>query len=85
MTGFLPFVASQVLFVSAFWKLRQVDSRDSKLVWKMFLFLFLVYWINGMALTIAYFEDLNLWYMFVMAALYKFAITRPETSRQVAP
>jgi O-antigen ligase len=85
LTGFLPFVASQVLFVSAFWKLRQVDSRDSKLVWKMFLFLFLVYWINGMALTIAYFEDLNLWYMFVMAALYKFAITSPETSRQFAP
>lgn len=78
LTGFLPFVASQVLFVSAFWKLRQANSRDSKLVWKMFLFLFLVYWINGMALTIAYFEDLNLWYMFVMAALYKFAITSPD-------
>jgi O-antigen ligase len=89
LTGFLPFVVSQVLFVSAFWKLRQAGSPDSKLVWKMFLFLFLVYWINGMALTIAYFEDLNLWYMFVMAALYKFAITSPETrrgaARQLAP
>ncbi len=88
LTGFLPFVASQMLFVSAFWKLRQADYPDSKLVWKMFLFLFLVYWINGMALTIAYFEDLNLWYMFVMAALYKFAITSPEIkaveSRQFA-
>ena len=78
LTGFLPFIASQVFFVSAFWKLRQVDFPDSKLVWKTFLFLFLVYWTNGMALTIAYFEDLNLWYMFVMAVLYKFAITSPE-------
>jgi hypothetical protein len=77
-----------VLLVSAFWKLRRSDSRDSKLVWKMFLFLFLIYWINGMALTIAYFEDLNLWYMFVIAALYKFAITCPGpsvASLQAAP
>jgi hypothetical protein len=89
LTGFLPFVASQVLFVSAFWKLRRANSPDSKLVWKMFLFVFLVYWLNGMALTIAYFEDLNLWYMFVMAALYKFAVTSFETRRvavrQLAP
>jgi hypothetical protein len=89
LTGLFPFVASQVLFMAAFWKLRQRDSRDSKLVWKMFLFLFLVYWINGMALTIAYFEDLNLWYMFVMAVLYKFAITSPKgmevASHQFAP
>jgi O-antigen ligase len=78
LTGFLPFLASQVLLVSAFRKLRSAASRDSKLVWKNFLFLFLIYWINGMALTIAYFEDLNLWYMFVIAALYKFAITSSE-------
>lgn len=81
LTGFLPFVTSQILLVSAFWKLRRANSPDSKLVWKIFLFVFLVYWINGMALAIVYFEDLNLWYMFVMAALYKFAITDPEIRR----
>jgi hypothetical protein len=87
LTGFLPFVASQILFVSAFWKLRQPGSRDSNLVWKMFLFVFLVYWINGMALATIYSEDLNLWYMFVMAALYKYAITSSDTrapSRRLA-
>ncbi len=77
LTGFLPFVASQVLIATAFWRLRRTSSNDSQLVWKAFLFLFLCYWINGLALTTAYFADLNLWYMFVLAALYKFAITSP--------
>jgi hypothetical protein len=85
LTGFLPFVASQILFVSAFWKLRRAHSPDSNLAWKMFLFVFLVYWINGMALSLVYFEDLNLWYMFVMAVLYKFAISGPEIRRVAAP
>lgn len=73
--GFLPFVASQVLFVFAFRKLLQANTKDSRLAWEGFLFLFLCYWINGMALTTIYSEDLNLWYMFVLAVLYKFATT----------
>lgn len=86
LTGFVPFVAAQILLVSAFWKLRQANTNDSKLVWKAFLFLFLCYWINGISLTIIYFEDLNLWYLFVLAVLYKFAITSPEvrTSQRLA-
>jgi hypothetical protein len=79
LTGFVPFVVAQVLLVSAFWKLRQANTDDSKLVWKAFLFLFLCYWINGISLTIIYFEDLNLWYLFALAALYKFAISSPES------
>ncbi len=89
LTGFLPFVASQVCIVGAFWTLGRARSGDSKLVWRTFLFLFLGYWINGMALTTAYYADLNLWYMFVLAVLYKFAITSSEretvASRQLAP
>lgn len=84
LTGFLPFVASQVLLVAAFWK-RRASSTDSQLVWKIFMFLFLCYWINGMALTTAYYADLNLWYIFVMAILYKFAITNPEANTPTSP
>lgn len=76
LTGFVPFVASQVFFFAAFWKLSRDNSADSKLAWKAFLFIFLCYWINGMSLTIAYFEDLNLWYMLVLAVVYKFALTK---------
>jgi hypothetical protein len=74
LTGFVPFVVSQVLFVVAFWKLRQRNSAESRLAWKTFLFIFLCYWINGLSLTIAYYGDLNLWYMLVLAIIYKFGV-----------
>ncbi|MGB6472792.1 MAG: O-antigen ligase family protein [Candidatus Sulfotelmatobacter sp.] len=76
--GFLPFGASQALFVIAFWRLRRAKTKDSKLAWEVFLFIFLCYWINGLALALIYSEDLNLWYMLVLAVLYKFAITSPD-------
>ncbi|HKW17143.1 MAG TPA: O-antigen ligase family protein [Terriglobales bacterium] len=75
--GLLPFVASQVFLFSAFRKICHLGTQESKLVWKTFLFIFLAFWINGMALTIVYFQDSNLWYMFVLAVLYKFASTVP--------
>jgi len=74
LTGFLPFVASQIFIMAAFWKLRSAESSEAKLASKMFLFLFMCYWINGMFLTTAYFADLNLWYMLVVSVLYKFAL-----------
>jgi O-Antigen ligase len=83
ITGFLPFLASQVLLLSAFWKLRRIKSNDSKLVWRTFLLIFVSFWINGMALTIVYFQDLNLWYMFVLAVLYKFATTYTGKSSEL--
>ena len=84
LTGFLPFVVAQVFFVSAFWKLRRAGSHDSMLVWKSFLFIFLCYWMNGLSLTAAYYGDLNLWYMFVLAVLFKFAISSDGLQRPLA-
>jgi O-antigen ligase len=80
LTGFLPFVASQLLLAYAFWKLCEISTNDLKVVWKVFVFLFLGYWINGLALTTAHYGDLNLWYMFVLAVLYKFGMTSPNFS-----
>lgn len=81
LTGFVPFVIAQSLFFAAFWKLRRQRSADTKLAWKAFLFIFLCYWINGMSLTIIYYGDLNLWYMLVLACIYKFAITTSSDSQ----
>jgi hypothetical protein len=83
LTGFVPYVISQILFVACFWRLRQTRSGSSELVWKSFLFIFLAYWINGMSLSSGYSADLNLWYMFVLMVIYKFAQTvsdRPQFS-----
>lgn len=79
--GFLPFVASQVFLVWAFWRLLRRQSDESTLVWKTFLCVFIGWWVNGLALTIVYSGDSNMWYLFVLAVLYKFALTseaRPD-------
>jgi O-antigen ligase len=75
LAGFVPFVLSQIFFFAAFWRLPRDKSPEAKLAWKAFLFIFLCYWINGMSLTIAYFGDMNLWYMLVLSLLYKFSLT----------
>jgi O-antigen ligase len=78
LSGFVPFVVSQVLFVVAFWRLRVALARSGMLLWKFFLFFFAAYWVNGMSLTSGYYSDLNLWYMFSLAVLYKFGLVSPN-------
>jgi O-antigen ligase len=84
ITGFVPFVCSQVLLVVAFWRLRRSGLADGKLVWIFFIYVCLSYWVSGLALTSGYYSDLNLWYMFTLAVLYKYAITRKEEANVVA-
>jgi O-antigen ligase len=83
--GIVPYVISQVFFFWAFWRLPRKNNRDVTLVWKTFLFIFLAYWVNGMSLGSGYYSDLNLWYMFTLAFLYKFALTARSETEQVAP
>jgi O-antigen ligase len=78
--GFVPYVAAQVLLVTAFWKIRRRDTRDAKRVWTYFIFIFLCYWVNGMTLASGYNSDLNLWFVFAISVLYKFAMTDSELS-----
>jgi O-antigen ligase len=83
LLGFLPFIASQVFLVGAFWKLRgRFDNSDQ--VWKTFVLIYMSYWINGSTLTLLYTGDLNIWYMFVLAVLYKFGITRQDSQLSVS-
>jgi len=76
LAGFLPYLVSQILLFGVFWRLRK-NGASAALAWRYFLFVFLGYWVNGMSLTSGYYSDLNLWYMFVLAVLYKFAKTGP--------
>lgn len=76
VAGFVPYVASNAWLLVVFWKLNRLGTPPARLVWIAFLCVFLSYWINGMSLTAGYYSDLNLWYMFVLMVLYKYAITQ---------
>jgi hypothetical protein len=60
--GFILYVAAQLLFVRAMYGLRQFNG----LGWRTFLYCVLVYAIFGLDVGIAYYSDLNLFYMFVL-------------------
>ena len=74
LLGTLPFLASQVLMFLAFWRLRRWGTRDAMLASICFLYVFSSYWITGLNLTSGYYSDLNMWYLFVAAVIFKFAI-----------
>lgn len=73
IAGFLPYVVSQGLLVWAFWKARRQRTQAARLAWIFFVYIFLSYWISGLALTSGYYSDLNLWYLFALAVVYRCA------------
>lgn len=81
--GVTPFVISQILLVAAFWRLRKSGKASGNSVWIFFVYIFISYWISGSALTSGYYSDLNLWYMFALAVVYKYAITQTASSLPV--
>ena len=60
--GFCLYVASQLLFVRAMWRLRKLNI----LGWRAVSLLHSVYTIFGLDAGISYYSDLNLFYMFVL-------------------
>ncbi len=75
LCGFLTLIASQILFVAAFWRVRARRVASEVSGWPFFLYLFLAYWLNGLSISTIYSSDINFYYVFLTAALYKFAIT----------
>jgi O-Antigen ligase len=65
IVGFIFYLASQIFFVRAMWRLRNANG----LGWRVFLYCILVYAIVGLDVGLAYFSDLNLFYMFVLGIL----------------
>ncbi len=75
LLGFVPFVMAQVLLLHAFLRVRARRTYEAMLVWRTFLYAYLTYWITGLSLGSGYSADLNMWFIFVVALLYKFAMT----------
>lgn len=75
LTGFVPFLVSQFTLVAAFWRLRASGGEGGRLAWTFFLYIFLSYWISGMALTSGYYPDLNMWFLFCLTLVYKYTIS----------
>jgi len=69
-----------VSLIMAFRKLRTLRTHQCRAVWIFFVYVFSGYWISGLSLTAGYYSDLNLWYMFVLMVLYKYAITEESGS-----
>jgi O-antigen ligase len=73
--GFVPYLMAYVLLLRAMWQLRQLNG-SGRLVWKYSLYMFLAYWITGIAEGSGY-SPLNLWYAFSIAIFCKFVLTEP--------
>lgn len=80
LAGFAPFLVSQILLIMAFWRIRAQRTADSTLVLRFAGYILLAYWALGISQTSAYVIDANLWFMFVLAVLYKYAAI--QTRRQ---
>jgi O-antigen ligase len=78
LVGLLGYFLAQVYFFIAFWQLHLLGTPQAKLATRFALYIFLSYWITGMMLTSGYYSDLNLWYLFAMTVIYKFANTKTE-------
>lgn len=76
--GFVPYVLAQIFLFLAIWRLRLWPGSGS-LAWKCGVYLFLAYWITGLTESSGY-GPLNLWYAFVLAALYKYVLTEPDAA-----
>jgi hypothetical protein len=75
--GFLLYVGGQLYFIRAMWRLRKVN----RLGWQVFLYCILVYVIFGFDVGIAYYSDLNLFYMFVLGIILQIQLRMlPESN-----
>ena len=84
LLGFLSYLLSQIFLVLAFWKLREGCTPSGSIAWSFFLYIYLGYWITGLALTSGYYADLNLWFVFSIGLVYKYAIQEQEAGRATA-
>jgi hypothetical protein len=63
--GFVLYVAAQLFFVRAMYKLRRINRPG----WRAFLYCTLVYTIFGLDVGISYYSDLNLFFMFALGII----------------
>jgi hypothetical protein len=85
IAGALPFVAGTVLWFLCFFALRRRNTPVATNGYRYFLYIFICYWLMAMTLTSAYERDLNLWYMFACALIYKLAMQEQRMQSALSP
>lgn len=79
LLGVIPYLTAQVLLFAMFWRMRRSSSPGAHRAWTYFLYIFIGYWFLGMDESSGYISDLNLWFVFAVALLYKYSMN-PESS-----
>jgi O-Antigen ligase len=67
IVGLLFYVSAQFFFIRAMWKIRKVYPAG----WLAFLYCLLVYMLIGLDFATVYFSDINLFYLFILGAIYQ--------------
>jgi len=80
LLGVIPYLTAQAMLFAVFWRMRRSSSEAARRAWTYFLYIFLGYWIHGMSESSGYISDLNLWFMFAVAVLYKYSRNEEESS-----
>jgi O-antigen ligase len=78
LAGLVPFSVSQILLFVAFRHLSKRGERG-RTAWRYFLFIFLSFWFSGMEATTAMYGELNMWFVFAVALLYRYGYGEPIT------
>lgn len=81
IAGCLPFIAANTLWFLAFFRLQKIGRPLASAAYRFFLYTFICYWIMALTLTSCYERDLNLWYMFACAIMYKLALVGGNDSQ----
>jgi hypothetical protein len=79
MAGFVPYLAAQIFFMGAMIDLKRRLPKGHP-AFSFLLFLWLGYWLNGLALTAGYYSDLNMLWLFATMLVFRHAGTEPGSS-----
>jgi len=79
LAGLIPFVASQGFLLFAFRRLARRGA-NGRTAWRYFVFIFLSYWIMGILESQAAFGELNVWFVFALALLYRYGYGTSEVA-----
>ena len=82
--GAIPFIISQVLLFTIFRKLRTWFPASGAFVWSHFVMIFTAYWVLNMDFGIGFYSELNLWFVFALAILYRYAVEQDPKPAMVA-
>lgn len=78
--GIIPYLTAQAMLFTVFWRMRRSSSGSARRAWTYFLYLFIGYWIHGIDESSGYISDVNLWFVFAVALLYKYSISQEPSS-----